>query len=518
MRTEDPKADVVIIGGAYAGAAAAILLKRRNPAWRIVIIEKAERFDRKVGESTTEVSSRFMTTVLGITRHLGHEQLNKQGLRLWFKTDSSLDFERCAEIGGRNNSRLSGFQVDRAVLDEHILAMAVGLGCELRRPAKVMNLELGGVGNNRIEFDAGTGRETIEARWVIDASGRAALIARKLKLLTPLTEHPINAIWGRFKGVRDWDGYAMRQRFPAYAKACNTGRQWATNHLTGLGWWCWIIPLKGGDTSIGLVYDRRLYTPPEGATLAERLRAHWMQDPVGREILGEAEPIAGDMRTYSQLPYSVSRLMGDGWALAGDAAGFLDPFYSPGLDFCSYTAHSAHTMIGDALEGKKIDLEECNQRFNICFRSWFEAIYKDKYFYLGDAELMSAAFLTDIGSYHVGPVREIFSCPSRYTLFPFWGQGGKVAAKVLAFLNRRYSHIARKKIAAGTFGDRNADRRLLIGGFLPNHTAGMLVLNGLCRWLIAEWRAWGLPAPKEPAFAEPANKATSKEIPEEVTV
>jgi len=490
-------ADVAVIGGAYAGAAAALLLKRRNPTWRVVILEKAEQFDRKVGESTTEVSSRFMTSVLGIARHLGHEHLNKQGLRMWFTTGPSLDFERCAEIGSRNNSRLSGFQVDRAVLDEHLLSLAVEAGCELRRPAKVVNLELGGAGKNRIEIDQDGHRETIAARWVVDASGRAALIARKQGLLTPLTEHPINAIWARFKGVRDWDGYAMRQRFPAYAKACNTGRQWATNHLTGYGWWCWIIPLKGGDTSIGLVYDKRLYTPPmprEGATLAERLRAHWMQNPVGRELLADAEPIAGDVRAYSQLPYSVSRLAGDGWVLAGDAAGFLDPFYSPGLDFCSYTAHHAHTLIGDALEGKPIDLDRANKRFARCFQAWFTSIYRDKYFYIGDAELMSAAFLLDIGSYHLGPVREVFACPSHYSHFPFWGRGGALAAKVLSFLNRRLAAIARKKVAAGTFGDRNADSRLLIGGFLPDQTSGKLFLVGVLRWLVAELRAWRLPA------------------------
>ncbi len=519
MHTEDAKADVAIIGGAFAGAAAAILLKRRNPAWRVVIIEKAEHFDRKVGESTTEVSSRFMTTVLGIARHLGHEQLNKQGLRMWFKTDSSLEFERCAEIGSRNNSRLSGFQVDRSVLDEHLLALAVKEGCELRRPAKVIDLELGGEGKNRIEFNTGTGRETLQARWVVDATGRAALIARKRQLLTPLTEHPINSIWARFKGVRDWDGPEMRRRFPAYAKAVNTGRQWATNHLTGYGWWCWIIPLKGGDTSIGLVYDRRLYTPPmprEGATLAERLKAHWMQDPVGRELLADAEPIAGDVRTYSQLPYSVSQLAGDGWVLAGDAAGFLDPFYSPGLDFCSYTAHHAHTLIGDALEGKKIDLEGCNDRFRICFRAWFESIYKNKYYYLGDAELMSAAFLTDIGSYHLGPVREVFACSSHYSLFPFWGRWGKVAAAGLSFLNRRLVAIAQKKIHAGTFGDRNADRRLLIGGFLPDQTSGVLFLKGIARWLMAELRALGLPEPEEAEEIATASEEKS-EARQEVT-
>ncbi len=79
-----PEFDVAIVGGAFSGAATALLIKRRRPDTRILIIEKATVFDRKVGESTTEVSSCFLTKILGLTSYLGHEQLAKQGLRLWF--------------------------------------------------------------------------------------------------------------------------------------------------------------------------------------------------------------------------------------------------------------------------------------------------------------------------------------------------------------------------------------------------------------------------------------------------
>ena len=48
--------DAAVIGGAFSGAAAVLLLKRERPSTRILIIEKAREFDRKVGESTTEVS------------------------------------------------------------------------------------------------------------------------------------------------------------------------------------------------------------------------------------------------------------------------------------------------------------------------------------------------------------------------------------------------------------------------------------------------------------------------------
>ena len=76
--------DVVIIGGAFSGAATALMLKRRRPDARVLIIEKTTEFDRKVGESTTELSSCYMTRILGLTHYLGHEQLAKQGLRMWF--------------------------------------------------------------------------------------------------------------------------------------------------------------------------------------------------------------------------------------------------------------------------------------------------------------------------------------------------------------------------------------------------------------------------------------------------
>ena len=75
--------DVVIIGGAFSGAATALMLKRKHPAARILIIEKVAEFNRKVGKSTTELSSCYMTRLLGLTNYLRHHHLAKQGLRMW---------------------------------------------------------------------------------------------------------------------------------------------------------------------------------------------------------------------------------------------------------------------------------------------------------------------------------------------------------------------------------------------------------------------------------------------------
>ncbi len=487
----DFQCDVAVIGGAFSGAATALLFKRRNPAWRVVIVEKAAEFDRKVGESTTEVSSCFLTRVLGLSSHLAHCQLPKQGLRMWFARTAEDAFEDCAEIGAMYNSRLSGFQVDRATLDEHVLSLAVAAGCDVWRPAKLQEIELGGVGRNSLTVRMGEGTRVLTAKWVVDASGRAAVIARKLGELRTLAEHPVNALWARFSGVKDWDGLELRARFPKWADATKTARGLATNHLMGHGWWCWIIPLKGGDTSIGLVYDTRLFQPAAGATIGDRLRAHFQTHPVGREMLGEAQPVAGDQRAFSSLPYACERIAGDGWVLAGDAAGFLDPLYSPGLDFCSFTSQGAQQLVARALEGGAMEkeIDDYNARFAFCFRAWFDGIYRDKYFYMGDAELMTAAWLLDIASYHLGPVRQVYSDPAKqFGFFPFDGVPGKVVAVAMRFYNARLVHLARRKIAAGVFGAGNANRRVLVGGFLPDASALRLLARGLARWLHAEWR------------------------------
>jgi len=137
--------DVVIIGGAFSGAATALMLKRKRPEARVLLIEKTAEFDRKVGESTTEVSSCYMTRILGLTHYLGHHQLAKQGLRLWFSNRPDQSFDDCVEVGSRYQSRLPSFQVDRAKLDLHMLELAVEAGCDLWLPAKVTKCEV----NNR---------------------------------------------------------------------------------------------------------------------------------------------------------------------------------------------------------------------------------------------------------------------------------------------------------------------------------------------------------------------------------
>ena len=512
--------DVVIVGGAFSGAATALVLRRKHPSARILIVEKNAEFDRKVGESTTEVSSCYMTRILGLANYLGHEQLAKQGLRLWFCKSSEEMFDDCVEVGPRYSARVPTFQVDRAKLDSHLLECAVAEGCELWRPAKVTKCEFNGEAGQTITVvvdgptastihsenegrsgatpltgaadpprSFGSNERTARARWIVDASGRATMLARKFGHFRQNEQHPINAVWARFSGVKDWDSYDWRERFPAYVDACRTSRSWATNHLMGPGWWCWIIPLRGGDVSAGIVYDERIFTLPGGANIGERLHTHILKHPVGREIFGGAHVIEGDVHAFSALPYYSEKVCDDGWACVGDAAGFIDPLYSPGLDFCSYTSYFVAQLLADALAGQNVTdrLRQYNDQYPHMYRSWFESLYRDKYYYMGDAELMSAALLLDVASYYIGLVIPAYNNPEKaFAELPFRGRPGQIAAGMMTFYNRRLVTLGKRRQAVGYFGRCNTGWRELYDGFVPDGRVFRLLRKGLFRWAKAE--------------------------------
>ena len=134
--------DVIIIGGALAGASSAILLLREQPNLRVLIVEKSAAFTRRVGEATVEISAYFLGRVLGLTQYLNEAHLVKQGMRFWFANEHTRSLEDCSEIGGGYLARVPAYQVDRSTLDEEVLRRARELGAEVLRPASVQCVEL----------------------------------------------------------------------------------------------------------------------------------------------------------------------------------------------------------------------------------------------------------------------------------------------------------------------------------------------------------------------------------------
>ncbi|HLN81669.1 MAG TPA: tryptophan 7-halogenase, partial [Thermoanaerobaculia bacterium] len=183
--------DAVVIGGAVAGASTAILLKRRVPGARVLVVEKSDQFDWKVGESTVEVSAYFLTRVLKQYDHLSREQLPKQAFRYWFFNSDVTCLREASEVGPTQLARTPSFQLDRAKLDEHLLSVAAQEGAEVWRPARVTGFELGGEAGNTVSIEKADGaRVTVRSRWVVDATGRNAMLARRRGGVTPIESHP----------------------------------------------------------------------------------------------------------------------------------------------------------------------------------------------------------------------------------------------------------------------------------------------------------------------------------------
>jgi 2-polyprenyl-6-methoxyphenol hydroxylase-like FAD-dependent oxidoreductase len=158
--------DVIVIGGALSGASTAFLLKRRNPALRILVVEKNTAFKRRVGEATTEVSGFFLTRMLGLTNYLVRTQIPKNGLRFWFSKNPEGSPSDCSELGGKYLSTVPAFLIDRSELDEEILRRAIGAGVELLRPAQVRDVRLEEGGMQELRVQSGSETKILKARWV----------------------------------------------------------------------------------------------------------------------------------------------------------------------------------------------------------------------------------------------------------------------------------------------------------------------------------------------------------------
>ena len=229
-------------------------------------------------------------------------------------------------------------------------------------------------------------------------------------------------------------------------------------------------------------------------------------------MIADAELIEDDVHTLRNLPYTCDDGAFDGLVQVGDAAGFIDPFYSMGLDALAISATSAVALIQRERGGACIRdaMTKHNAMLRDSYRNWFEAIYENKYAYMGDFELMRIAFLNDIGLYYFGIVMPPYrrdgaaiadgmfhSKPSRPF---FWFIRG---------VNRRLADIATDRRRRGTFGRKNAGRRMLIPGFAFDVSlakAAWKVLR-LMAWLeLTEgWRTWF----RRPAVTESPGRSTS---------
>ena len=512
--------DVVVLGGAIAGGSTALLLRREAPELSVLVIEKQLQFDEKVGEATTEMSGMFLTRRLALWQHLELEHLPKEGLRYWFSNPHVRGHSDASEAGGFHRSTVPSFQLRRDALDEHVLAQAHSAGARVERGWRAKDVAVGDF-DHRLTVEDSTGAlVSVRCRWLIDATGRANFLGKKLGLIERNDEHPTAASWCRWRNVRHLDDLAA-QAGGEFAAGNITSRRLATNHYVGRGYWIWVIPLGNGETSVGVVWDRRLIALHERTDREAAFLEFVRGVPALAELLDGATPRSEDFRHYSRLAYCTRQYMGRGWAMVGDAAAFLDPYYSPGLDHVGFSVDATVELIRDwarplaPMTAEDLDrrIAAHNEEFLRSYQRFFAAVFKDKYYYMGEHDLLSAAALLDTAQYYLFLVIPAYRFLGRYSWHPVLGpKPAGFNYWLMRLYNRRLKLIAEARRTAGRAGLRNHGRRVRMFFALDHHALHM-ALRGVKLWIVAELDLLAIrlrlrrrmPTPVSPAWPEPGS-------------
>lgn len=347
--------DVVIAGGGPAGSTVASLVKKYAPHLRVLVLEKAVFPRHHIGES-------MLAGATPILHEMGaYEAVNQYGFveklgatYVWGKNREPWGFEFNQIISqlvkqGRTlpDTFTKAWQVRRGEYDHILLRHAAEMGAEVREGAHVHRPIMDNGRVVGVEFSDSSGRHTIESSLLVDCTGQDSLLGRTFDLREYDANMNNYALYGYWQGAK-W-------KFE-YLGHPNLSRIFITTTPRG---WIWYIPLSRDVMSVGLVTHRRVL---KDAPNVEQLYLEELRDcPEIDGLLDGAELIRyfpdqkRDVVSIQDWSYTSRQMAGPGWAMCGDAAGFVDPILSSGAMLAhelgqkaAYTINSAFRADSDA--------------------------------------------------------------------------------------------------------------------------------------------------------------------------
>lgn len=416
--THEAYYDVIIVGGGLAGLTLARQIRRELPQWTVAVVERHARpipeAAWKVGESSVEVGARYLEE-LGLSDYLLERQLVKFGLR-FFPGGGHLPIQQRTEIGPSQEPLVKSYQLDRGRFESDLRAMLERDGVRLLEGYKATDVLLAEAGSPLqgeralhhlqavgVRPDAHAPLQPshrLSCRWLLDSSGREAVLRRRLELRTK-TGHTAHAGWFRVQGrvdVNDWvDADAGRGRW--FRDSWSPERWRSTIHLMGPGYWCWIIPLSSGNTSIGVVVHEEFHAYTDVASYEACL-----------SFLRSHEPeLYGAVRTLSVMDFHSLRGYSHGaahfwspnrYGLVGEAGAFVDPLYSPGSDFIAFANGFTVNLLRRDYDGEPLETtaDAFNERYRQLVAGGVE-LYRQAGPIYGHAAAMAAKVYFDNFAY-----------------------------------------------------------------------------------------------------------------------
>ena len=244
------------------------------------------------------------------------------------------------------------YNVVRATFDDLLLQYAAGAGALVYRQHLVQHVQLHA---DRVVLQVRQPDQhvvAVQARFLVDASGRTAVHAGALGQRQPLPDLGKVALFAHYQGA---------QRDPDIP----TGN--IRIYLLGDGW-AWWIPLAQGIDSMGFVVHARVAKARQGsiATLFEALLA---SSPRLQQGFATAQRLTA-IHTAANFSYRVSLPVGDRYVSVGDAVGFVDPVFSTGVFVAMRSAELAAAAILQAFQAQDFRA----QRFTPYAALWQQGI------------------------------------------------------------------------------------------------------------------------------------------------
>lgn len=354
---EPKRYDLVVIGGGPTGSTIASLVARQGHS--VLVLEKGSHPRFHIGESLLPHNMKILRR-LGLAEKVAELGVYKPGVD--FTAEAVV--EQSQEIRFADALDLvpgceHAYQVPRARFDQLLFETAAASGATVMTDARVRDVDLSHPQQAMLEFDHAGARHQIAARFVVDASGRDALLARKFKLQQRNREHATAAMFGHFLGVSQRPGDA----------AGNISLYWFDHG------WIWMIPLPDGVMSVGAVCNPG-YMRQRGTDLEAFFYATIECNPHAWQRLA-----AGKLQTAitatGNYSYFASKMEGPNWLLLGDAGLFIDPVFSSGVFFGMYSAECGADVVLAELANDSYTAKQARKRMRTRIRrgvremSWF---------------------------------------------------------------------------------------------------------------------------------------------------
>ena len=280
--------DVVVIGGGPAGAAAGRLLA----AWghSVVILDNPTLPARGLAESIPP-STRKLLAEVGVLDEVEQANFLKgRGNTVWWASREP----RIETFGAAG----AGYQVFRPDFDRVLLDCARSGGARVQTPARVRSAAFGPE-HATVDYEQDGQLSAIDARLVLDCSGRAGVVARRFRRVQP--GHRTYAL----VGVWDCEHWDFPDDTHTAVETFEDG-------------WAWSVPISPRTRHVGvMVGHHQAYRAALAKTtaLARRLAGATLQ-----------HEWACDASLYFSESYATPTCL-----LVGDAGSFIDPLSSFGV-------------------------------------------------------------------------------------------------------------------------------------------------------------------------------------------